>query len=308
MNEYILGYERIRLINRVLQNHDNVFEKKPAALALRDELQQRSDEVAESIATLLLPMKIIRKPRQVSHVKLQASLSEFTKLGIAVALKKEDEILANQMKIYKRSIYSTSSFKLLETARQVMAILTQFQSDATEFGITSEKLSELDALITILASDLVDTHNNLSDRRTERTDLKAKIRICNKIIKEQIDAFVSFSQKEFPDFYTDYTEVRGTTSRSKRGTVADVVCEISGTVTDKATGLPVENAIINIIGLDMACTTDADGYYLIEDLVEGNYSLTCQAQNYELSAPVAITLQNDLPAQLDFALDTVSQN
>ena len=47
---------------------------------------------------------------------------------------------------------------------------------------------------------------------------------------------------------------------------------------------------------------------ILEELVAVNYSLPCQAQAYEFLAPVAVTLANEEPVQLDFALTAVPTN
>lgn len=307
MQKNIIQLGRIRSINRVLQNHNEVFENKPSALALRLELKDKSDEVETAISTLLRPINIIRKPRQVSRENLIEVLQEFTGIGKALGLKDGDRIFFALMATYRRKIKNASYYKLCEIARQVKTAMEQNAEAAAGFGISAEKITAFDDLITSLNTSMEDTDNTLTDRRAGRNVLKVKLTSCSQLIREQLDAFAKLNQKEFPDFYTDYTGVRGKTSYRRR-TAGEVVYEISGTVTDKATGQPLENAIVNVLGYDTAATTDADGYYLLEDLVAGSYSLTCQALAYEFPTPVAVTLANEEPVQLDFALTAVPAN
>lgn len=308
MQKQIIKLDRIRSINRVLQNHENAFENKPTALALRQELQQQSAAVETAINTLVRPVAIIRKPRQVSRENLRTTLTEFTGIGQAIAKSKDDVVLHSLMTTYRKQVNSASYFALCEIGRQVKLSFDAIAADAQAFGVSAERLTAFDEMISSLDNYMLETTNNLSDRRAGRSDLNSRLKSCNQLIRERLDKFVKFSRTEYPEFYADYIGVRGVVSRSKRNRTADeITYEISGTVTDKATGLPINNAIINILNLDMAATTDADGYYLIEDLAEGKYNLSCQAQGYELPVPVAVDLQDELPAQLDFALVSVTK-
>lgn len=59
---------------------------------------------------------------------------------------------------------------------------------------------------------------------------------------------------------------------------------ISGIVTDSITGAPIPNAYVNARKINghgggMA-VTDENGYYIIQNLVPGLYTVTCHAQNY----------------------------
>jgi len=54
--------------------------------------------------------------------------------------------------------------------------------------------------------------------------------------------------------------------RSRKKSGVALTAEFSGTVTDSVTGEPVANATIYVVGQDMVVTTDADGFYLAEEL------------------------------------------
>jgi len=78
--------------------------------------------------------------------------------------------------------------------------------------------------------------------------------------------------------------------RSRKKSGVALTAEFSGTVTDSVTGEPVANATIYVVGQDMVVTTDADGFYLAEELPVGTYTLRCSAPGYvapaEISSPL----------------------
>jgi hypothetical protein len=55
---------------------------------------------------------------------------------------------------------------------------------------------------------------------------------------------------------------------------------VSGTVTDANTNDPLEGAVITL-GTSYADTTNSSGFYNIEDVVAGTYTLTCELTGYE---------------------------
>jgi len=78
--------------------------------------------------------------------------------------------------------------------------------------------------------------------------------------------------------------------------------DISGMVTDSYTGLPVTNASITLLQQESVTNTDTDGYYLIDELYEGTYSVGCYAPGYQVPAQVETTLGPNDSQVIDFSL------
>jgi hypothetical protein len=62
---------------------------------------------------------------------------------------------------------------------------------------------------------------------------------------------------------------------------------LEGTVTELGSGDPVEDVLINVGGGMYMATTDADGYYFIEEILTGSYNVTCTKEGYN---PESVTL------------------
>jgi len=140
-------------------------------------------------------------------------------------------------------------------------------------------------------------------RKSDWNDLRKKLNTCSKMIRLQIDPFIIFNEKEFPDLYKDYMLVRGSRKRRKRILMHDPTTgEISGTITDSVSGLPLGNVTINLLEHESAFTTDADGYYLIDEIEAGNYTVTCHFNGYEVPPAITCAIVAGEALVIDFSL------
>ena len=76
---------------------------------------------------------------------------------------------------------------------------------------------------------------------------------------------------------------------------------VTGTITDVDTGLPIENATVEILDAPIEpATTNSDGEYIIENVVEGTYNFRVTAFNYaNYSAEIAVNSSSNI---IDFVL------
>ncbi len=77
---------------------------------------------------------------------------------------------------------------------------------------------------------------------------------------------------------------------------------ISGTVTDSATGQPLEGATVNVAGFDgMTVSTDSSGQFTISIVPEGNHTVNVTYTGYE-PATMTADVAADTDSRLDFTL------
>ncbi len=79
---------------------------------------------------------------------------------------------------------------------------------------------------------------------------------------------------------------------------------IAGDVTDSETTLPIEGAVITILGTTLRTETSAEGQYSIEAPI-GTYDVRARARGYRPDIVSDVNVQADDTVLVDFALDTV---
>ena len=307
MQKEINKHQKIKSICRVLNKYPQAFEDKPQALAMKETLAEQSDELSNLIAKLLRPASTIHRPKQDSQQKLSATLLEYTGMGILLATHLQNKPLLDILRVYRSKIPNVSAYRLYEIAVHVADELTANSALAVEYGLTAEKLTAFKAQVTDFGETLGNTTALLTDRKSGWGTLNKKLVACSETIRMKLDPFMEFNESEFPEMFRDYMLVRGSRKRRKRVLKTDPTTgEFSGTVTDSITGLPVENATINLLQHETAYSTDSDGYYLIDELEPGSYAVTCHAAGYAVPENITAQLAAGESLIADFSLVPVN--
>lgn len=303
MKTFINKHQKIKSICRVMNNYPQAFEDKTKALEMKDGFSQQSDAVSELISKLLRPASTIHRPKQDSQQKLALALQENIGMGILLATHMENKPLLDLLKVYKARVLNVSAYRLFEMAGHVAEELQKYAEVGIAFGLTEEKLTAFNTQISGFGETLDNTGAKLTDRKSDWNALNKQLLLCSKTLRLQLDPFIEFNEKEFPDLFKDYMLVRGSRKRRKKIIVSDPTTgNISGVVTDSVTGLPVANVTINLVEHESAYTTDADGYYLIDELEAGSYTVSSYATGYEVPENVISELATGESLVIDFSL------
>ncbi|NIP41330.1 MAG: DUF3520 domain-containing protein [candidate division Zixibacteria bacterium] len=83
---------------------------------------------------------------------------------------------------------------------------------------------------------------------------------------------------------------------------------IKGTITDKETGKPVANAVVELPGTEFKTTTGADGSYFIANVPEGSYLMTIRAAGYRRVNVVRVQVFAFATTTVDCALTESSRS
>jgi len=303
MQTEINKHQKIKSICRVLNNYPLAFENKPQALAMKDSFNEQSDDLSNVISKLLRPASTIHRTKQDSQQKLSVSLLEYIGMGILLATHLDNKPLLDILRVYKSKIKNVSAYRLYEIAVHVADELTANFVLAIDYGLTAEKLTAFKTQVADFGETLGNTTALLTDRKSGWNTLNKKLVLCSKTIRLKLDPFMEFNEKEFPDMFKDYMLVRGSRKRRKRAVKVNTTTgEFSGTVTDNVTGLPVANATIILLEQETVYTTDEDGYFLMEDLEPGAYTLTCHATGFKVPEQISSPLLAGESLIVDFSL------
>lgn len=306
MRREIIRHQKYKALQRILSDYPQAFEGKPEAQALVDTLAIQNDQLSETISKLIRPVSTVYRPKQDTRKTLLLMLNSMLGVSIMIATRIGNQPLIDIMKLYRRQLPSAPAYNVYEMAVHVSAEIGKEQELAANLGVTAEKLSDFNKLIAAFGSIIDDTGLALNDRKVERRQLNALLKACNILLRDQIDHFVIANKTEYPDLHLTYTAMRGP-RRPRRSNNQNNpgLSDISGTVTDNTTNLPVANAYIGIIQQGSVTETDADGSYLIDELNEGDYTVSCHAPGYEVPEPVQLKAGVNDSLVVDFNLKPV---
>jgi hypothetical protein len=307
MKTVINKHQKIKSICRVINNYPQAFDTKTLAKAMKDDFNQQSDYLSDLISKLIRPASTIHRPKQDQQQKLSLSLQEYIGMGILLATHLENMPLLDILKVYKTMITNVSAYRLYEIGVHVAEELLKNSELAVEYGITTEMMTSFKAQVSEFGETLDHTGFLLTGRKADWSELNKQLVACSKTIRLKLDPFIEFNEKEFPDLFKEYMLVRGSRKRRKKAVPSDPgTGDFSGVVTNSVTGIPVANATINILERELAITTDADGYYLIDELDAGTYTLSCHGVGYEVPPQQSNKMEAGESLVVDFTLVPVN--
>ena len=303
MKTEIEKHQEFKAIDYTIGNHAEAFAEKPDLQTARDTFTSNTARIGEILSQLMRPVSTVRIPKIDSENRLRKDLSKMIGIGISLATTLDNQPLVTTLKNYDTQWKRCSAYQLFENALHVHNELVAIQEVATGNGLTAEKLAMFKTTVDAFGETLDMTGYRLTDRRKSRHDMNELIKANNKLLRFQLDTSVRYLEDEFPELYSEYMFLRKRRyKRSRNGNESDEPVDITGTVTDSATGGVLANAVINLINPETIVQTDEDGYFLIENLVAGEYCVTCHLTGYEVPEVVKFTAVAGESLVVNFAL------
>ena len=308
MKTAYLKLNRFKSLSRVLDMHPDAFEGKSDILAAKESFAVTTQNLDELISSLAHPVTFLLRTGIEIRKQLLTEFRRMCELGVLIAVKYSDNEMLRTMKTYKRMSFGIASYLLPQNAINLAAMLEPYADDAAVIGFTMEEINGFRALASDYQSALQNRREQLDDRRNARSNMNNLVKECNAILRRSIDPFVYFNAGAFPDLVSQYRLIRkGSSKRKANNTESSLLVEISGTVTDSVTGLPIANAVINLAAPETILTTDEDGCYALDDLEAGDLTLSCHYEGYVSASPVRVTAVAGDSLVVDFALVPAQQ-
>lgn len=307
MKRYVLRLQKLMAINRILDNHPELFTEKPEAQAVKDNFTNNIDRISSLVSLLSQPVSNVYSAKIESEKTLRTLLSRMAGFGILIARRNKNEALISQMRTYKRLALRATAHTVFESALYVANELQNYQSMATELGLAESEVSTFREKAEEFGNTSYQTGFQLSDRKTNWKELKSLFTQCVFLLRDEIDQLVVIRKDTDPDLFREFMTLRRGKSRKGSSTVAiSEVSEVTGTVTASDTGLPIEGVSVEISDLNLSTVTDEDGYYQLENVPVGQFSISCHMTGYVTPEAQVINSVSDDSLMVDFIISPAS--
>ncbi len=304
MKNTVLEYQRNKSIERIMVNYPEVSAGKPEILTAIETFAGNDIRIGEILSDLAKPRSVIFRPKHDQLRKLRVAVTRMAGMGIILATSQQDEPKAAMYKAYKLSAWSGTAWALNQQAIQIGNELEKELEVIATVGLTPEQLTAFKSLTVELANTLEITDALTKKIKSERLELKLLMKTNSGILRLQLDPFANFVQETNAGFYRDYKIARRSPlPRKSVDKTTEVLAEVSGTVSDNATGDPVANATVHISELGLVANTDSDGYFLFDEVPAGTFTLSCHATDYKLPATITVTITDTMPQDVNFGLE-----
>ncbi len=303
MNKLVQRMNRYQSLLRVLDQYADALSGKTEIIAAKDSFSETLEQLESVVSDLVYPLAFIKGPVKEQRLRLRSSFQRISRLGILIAKKHKDPVMLSQMKTYRSMVYNISSYRMAENSRDLADVIESYLEDGETIGFTATDIANFRQDAEDFSGTMRSTRAQLEDRRKMRTDVEVMFKACASIITEIIDPFVQFSAPAYPDFATAYKLIRYNSGKGKTtGSTISETAEISGTVADAATNLPIEGATVFVTAYNLLADTDADGCYVFEGLAPGEYRVGCTADGYITPAVTVVSVAAGDSADADIFL------
>jgi len=307
MKRLVSSRNKFITLQMIMNENQDAFEGFTNAIASRDKFISNTERISELLSLIDRPYTEIYHERKDASDRLVSALDDAIGIAISVAAKIDNAVAVRAMQSYRMSIKAVSFNGISEISLRVIDFITANAEEFQASGFSAEQLSVLQQLSGALRDILQSTSFELSTRKTAKTELSSLASENRMILKVDLDNFVKSRRKFFPALYNAYMTERRIKRHKRRSSGETTLCEISGTITDSATGMPLANAVVNLLSPETIETTDEDGVYVIDELEAGDYTVSCHIDGYEVPAAITVTAVAGDSLVVDFALTPAQQ-
>lgn len=278
MRTYLNRSTKIIAIRSLLANNPEAFEGRSEVLAIKDSFISKADLLMGKINQLIIPYKAHVIERIESRSEFAKQIARLNLIGMLLARRKGDSSMLITFESFarKRYISVNSALAMVEYASVIFA---ENQELAAQVGITADELSILSDMKQVFTAAAVESTQKLDTRRALHQEIDKLIKQCNQLMSKELDIYVRFQQANYPQLAVNYKRIRSKRKR-KNNPLLLTEAEISGQVTNAATGEPIADANISLIEHTYVLQTDENGNYLFDELPENTYTVSCHAIGY----------------------------
>ena len=133
---------------------------------------------------------------------------ELSSLLYAMAIKKNDAILAAKVDFTETDLLKMRDDNLVTTCRNILEFATEHLAGLIAYEVTSDELIVLKEEINRFAENLTTGRVSVSERKAANEKLKIVFLQVDALLKKQLDRIMVRYRKTEPDFYTTYQNLR----------------------------------------------------------------------------------------------------
>lgn len=305
MNTFIKYNQRNTSLDNVLDTYAAVLDGKTGIMAGIQTFKDNNARINQLLELLARPRAVIYLSRRSNAVRLRELTRVISGMGIHIATSQHNEVKQATFREFQTGVTRSTYWQLGQLARQVQTEMgRENEADLTAAGLTAVMQAEFSDLIESFSSSMGNTRQELDQRTSARVELNSLTLANHALMRNNFDPVINMLRESNPDLYRDYKIARrNPVSRKSSSVSEEVIADISGVVVKASDNSPVAGATVMIPALNLNTTTDEDGYYLIEDVPAGSFSLSCTAKGFKVPADVALTITDSSDQTLDMTLE-----
>jgi hypothetical protein len=152
--------------------------------------------------------KGITQQKATQQALVIAHAYEISSVLYAMAIKKNDDILAAKVDFTETDLLKKRDNNLVATCLNIVEFATEHLAELIAYEVTADELIVLKEEINSFAENLTTGRVSVSERKAANEKLKLVFLQVDTLLKKQLDRIVVRYRKTEPDFYTTYQSLR----------------------------------------------------------------------------------------------------
>jgi len=197
-----------RAVQSHLDRNKSMWTSVPAMVTTINDFELLLAEIENYIQLTSGNKKGITQQKATQQALVIAHAYELSSVLYAMAIKKNDEILAAKVDFTESDLLKKRDGNLVTTCRNIVEFATEHLAELKAYEVTADELIVLKEEINRFADNLTTGRVSVSERKAANEKLKLVFLQVDALLKKQLDRIVIRYRKTEPNFYASYQSLR----------------------------------------------------------------------------------------------------
>lgn len=198
-------YEVVRM---VVNEHSDIITANQAFSESFTEFEGVADGIRANAPLSGAVLTGITADKRVSKLSLSKTCAFLAGLGFAYAAKSKNNTLKAAFDFSENQLKRIKDGEIAARCQAIHDLLLENRGALEIYGVTTDKLQELQAAINSYAASAPKPRTAVTNRSTIKANIKAQFARADEILEEQMDKLIENFAESAPDFVTEYKKAR----------------------------------------------------------------------------------------------------
>lgn len=209
---------------------------------------------------------------------------------------KKDKALNESMRFTRKELFYGQDNLLTQCCSLILEKVKELADELANFGITPTLIDQYEKLMESYSESVHAPRMSIAERKEAGQQVIMLLKESELVFKEQIDPLVLLLKESNPSFYYQYQIRRKVINPATHKTKA------KGIISNKQTGLALNDAEVLVDGTDLKTASDADGAYMLNVPAVKLVTLTISKQGFKTLKVEAVVKKGKV-TELNVALE-----
>lgn len=268
----------------------SIIAKMPNMADAMTQLQKLIDDIADYIEAQESNRKGYSQGKEISKELVVNTIFVLAGQVKSFAVDTNNLVLKNEMTYTDSKLLAMADNRLYATANRIIAKADQNIASLDSYGLTPEKLIDIQTLVEIYNTKISEPRNAASQKAEDTLKLEQAIKDADELLIEKMDTYVIIVKNSDPEFFNIYHSNRKIIGPGYK--TLPVRCNLKS-----PTGEPLHRVTATIEGINRKFKTTAKGTFLVKSIPEGMHTIKfyrADLEPFTTNFPVTKGLRTDL--------------